>query len=217
MKLRLIREWEQPQPQPGQPTQEDLESMGLISAAGLIDSGFAAWHKPFIYCPESHLKLYMGPSNGYHSELLHQLERSQPEEHRKYESTYYGHVDGSVGRIGRGIIRLEDSTTWKYKKVDYPTLELVAFYDRTSGGNIGWDAAAVKALIQGKYIKPDAIVCYEGGTFPAATFAAKANPEPDLEPEEEKSTPGMQAAMRKAGLLGPGQKWWAPHSEGKKR
>ncbi len=218
MRLRqIISEWEgQPPPSKIQVAPDDLEAITMITAGQLIDSKFVKWHKPFIYCPQSKRQLlYTGPDNSYHHSIMTQIGRISDEEYDTVQATYSGKAPGAVGRIGRGLQRLEDMTG-DYYEVDYPELEIVAFYNRRDDAR-GYAAAAVKGLLKERLISGQALVTFEGYVIEAQKFAQHAIEEPELTRQEVATKPTMQTSMKKAGIIGPGQRWWAPTSESTRR
>lgn len=209
MKLRHIIREEASIPIRG----EDLQSMSDLSAPDIIDASCTETHRPFIYAFASPRKLYVGPEYKYHMDIISQLYRTNRSEAVMVEDVYYHSVDeGSVGRFGKGINKLPGPND-RYYPVNYPNAEIVTFYSRD---DYKYAAAAVKRLIEDRYISKDAWVVHDHNVVPAAEFAQGAIAEPTPEPQTAAVPQKTQTAMRQAGLVGPGQRWWAMQSESRK-
>lgn len=195
--------------------EKTLKSLGSINPSTLIDSGVAEDTWAFIYSAEK--GLFMSSHHGYHSKII---DRGGPTLKALLRNIYFGgeqdqttrRVDyknarpGCSGRIGHNL-KVEGQ--WQDKW-------LINFFDTGAA----WYGNAIEAILSGGHAPATALVSNpaDGQIVDANEFLAKHRPQ-EQEPQPEKpATPPLpkswQGELKK--LMRPGQKWWAPTSEGKK-
>lgn len=225
MRLRTIYEADQITPQPEATPAverrfgllpETIRKLGSINPSTLIDSGVAGETWAWLYSAE--YGLFMSSQNGYHNPLI---QSRGPTVRNILRNIYFGgeqdqttkRVDykkaqpGCAGRIGH-MLKVEGK--WQ-------DVWLINFYDTGAA----WYGNAIKEIVKAGHAPDTAMVSNpENGQILSATeFLAKHPPKAYTPPAPVAKPPVAPAKKTWQGELAktanPGQKWWAPTSEGK--
>lgn len=208
MKLRRILS-EEPNPQTDQNWL--FQRLALISSDAMLENGLFKEHIPFLYAPTASPSLYVGDGTNkirYHYEFR---KIAPPDQAKTIEAAYTGDIPGAAGRIGFGLFKLPS----RDRSVEYhpmPDLVLATFYKHSHPQMVN---NCVKRLIERQIIDGKTLVSYQGTIHQAAELAAKGREVERPVQDTGPSRPTWQGEMEKTGTVKPGQKWWAPTSEGK--
>lgn len=212
MKLSLISEARPGQIDVSDPdaVPEFWERFREIECGEMIEAMRFRTTYPFIYAPDTTRILYLGHSNEFHDDVKQRVYGADED---KVESVYYGEAPGAVGRIGINLQSLPNPLSGFDDRCQPNNLQYVAFYGSATPETI---AAAIKMLLDQKYIKPDAWIRTKDGSLAPARSVAATGQVAKAVDYVASGKPGWDQTMRDAGLAAPGQKWWAPTSESRR-
>ncbi len=210
MKLRVIIETAA-QPPLDPKSRVFQHSLAQINPNSVVDADYFADSLPFMYVPGTSRVLYVGKSGEHHSHLRGRV--TDKIDSDLLQSAYINTEPGAVGRIGFGLLKIpRPGNIWEDDDMVVPDLQYVPFYISTSEPLL---SNCVKALLDQGYIRPDALVRGDDDKIkPASVFAARGR----IDSPRGVTDPGQNSWQRqhvKAGVINPGQKWWAPTSEGR--
>lgn len=204
----------QPAPKPNQidPKSRTFQhALAQINANSIIDAGYFQNHIPFMYVPGTSRVLYVGKDGEHHSHLRGRVPGKADSD--LLQSAYINTEPGAIGRIGINLLKIpRPDNIWEDMEYELPGLQYVAFYISSSEPLI---SNCIRALVEQGYLKSDAMVRGEDDKIkPASVFAArgKSDQSRDVQVSGQNT---WQRQSERAGVIRPGQKWWAPTSEGK--
>lgn len=228
MRLRLIAESaDDPM------TAKVMDNLRGVTSGSMIDNDDCRVSWPFVYSVD--LGLYLGDNNSYHKDIFSsQGQRVSKVLRNIYQGgdldSYYQPVPntlkpGVAGRLGLDFTQLVDDAEGELSQPADPTLHtkfkaarVVAFFK----DHPQWVGMALKELLQRGIAQPDSFVVIKKRLWTVdEKINHKAEPAAPTKPSETTMPPLPAGPSKKTwqgemSKIKPGQKWWAPYSEGKK-